>query len=529
MKLGLNSSIDEEAAPSNFLKEGYVIACYECGKDIKITNIDSRKMEITYFCPNCCKKNNNGTITTSLKKYLKLMNDYSVKFNICLECSKNMKDEKGWKFCTICENILCPSCIKTHINNSKANCTEDFLMNNNEKRIKCFKHPHDIDNYNTHFCHTHQTHFCNNCAKSKFHKKPCDKDELLDYDIGETEKKNFKDKYEFFKKQENNIKDDIKLKKTDLEKKLEEEKKKHEKLYETTFEKNKIDKEVKIEQQKEIYNKELDKINKEFTIKIKELNMQKDLEIQNLKKSIDSKIVNIERIFNKQQIIAKNELEKNLNELKTVFDNKMKLLNQDERINDINCILQILELIKKSYENYKENYFHMINYIFASNGFKQEDTPNLLGEYNQNQNLKENNKLRPKEDDIKINLNINFNEVNIEQEKPKIINNDINNETPQPKYLDFIPFVLKNGTSCLNKYIDNSFEVFESKNKEIMVVFSNNLKNIMIYNLNTKLLSNVGKENEHNEGIVGFRYYYDKKNNRDLIMSISSKDNILII
>lgn len=253
----LSSSLDEEAAPFNLLKEGYIIACYKCGKDIKITNIDSSKMEITYFCSNCCKKNNNGINTTSLKRYLELMSDFSAKFNNCFECSKNMKDEKGWKFCTICENNLCPSCIKSHINNSKVNCTEDFLMKINEKRTKCFKHPHEIDNFNTHFCHTHQTHFCNICAKSKLHIRPCDKEELIDYDIGEKEKKNFKNKYEFFKNQENIIKEENKLKKSELEKRLDEDKKNQQKLYEDAIEKNKKNKELEIEKQNEIYTEEL--------------------------------------------------------------------------------------------------------------------------------------------------------------------------------------------------------------------------------------------------------------------------------
>ena len=72
--------------------------------------------------------------------------------------------------------------------------------------------------------------------------------------------------------------------------------------------------------------------------------------------------------------------------------------------------------------------------------------------------------------------------------------------------------------------LDNSFTVFKSVNNILCLIYANVNKSIISYDLNNRRKINEIK-NCHNEYISNFRYYYDDINNRDLVMSISYKDN----
>ena len=71
---------------------------------------------------------------------------------------------------------------------------------------------------------------------------------------------------------------------------------------------------------------------------------------------------------------------------------------------------------------------------------------------------------------------------------------------------------------------NNSFCVFESINQILYLIYTNENFSIVTYNL-----AKFQKINEikraHISNIIGFRHYSDKKNKRDLILSISIKDN----
>ena len=71
---------------------------------------------------------------------------------------------------------------------------------------------------------------------------------------------------------------------------------------------------------------------------------------------------------------------------------------------------------------------------------------------------------------------------------------------------------------------EDSFTVFKSINNILELVYATKDKSIFVYDLNnTKFLHKLYKT--HNNYITSFRHYLDKINTRDIIMSISKKDN----
>ena len=71
---------------------------------------------------------------------------------------------------------------------------------------------------------------------------------------------------------------------------------------------------------------------------------------------------------------------------------------------------------------------------------------------------------------------------------------------------------------------DNTFVAFKSINEIFYLVFSSLEKSIISYDIkNSQKICEI--KNAHNNYIINFRHFYDKKNKRDLLMSVSSFDN----
>ena len=71
---------------------------------------------------------------------------------------------------------------------------------------------------------------------------------------------------------------------------------------------------------------------------------------------------------------------------------------------------------------------------------------------------------------------------------------------------------------------DNSFTLFNSINNLLYIIYSNIERSIVCYNLNSqKKICEI--KNAHYTFITNFRYYFDKTNKRDIILSLSCKDN----
>ena len=74
--------------------------------------------------------------------------------------------------------------------------------------------------------------------------------------------------------------------------------------------------------------------------------------------------------------------------------------------------------------------------------------------------------------------------------------------------------------------IDNIFCIFKSKEEILYLIYSERLS-IIAYNIN-KFQKITEIENAHDALIQSFRYHFDNINNRDIILSVSSRNNLKI-
>ena len=82
--------------------------------------------------------------------------------------------------------------------------------------------------------------------------------------------------------------------------------------------------------------------------------------------------------------------------------------------------------------------------------------------------------------------------------------------------------------SYSNYILDGSFIIFNSIDNILYLIYLTNHNQIINFNFNDKQKISELKH-YHKHYITGFKHFFDKKNKRDLIMSISSEDNNIII
>ena len=71
--------------------------------------------------------------------------------------------------------------------------------------------------------------------------------------------------------------------------------------------------------------------------------------------------------------------------------------------------------------------------------------------------------------------------------------------------------------------VDNTFSIFKSINDLLVMIYSNNVKSIIAYNIiNNQIINEIKKA--HKEIITNIRHYFDSIKKRDLIMSISDNN-----
>ena len=115
----------------------------------------------------------------------------------------------------------------------------------------------------------------------------------------------------------------------------------------------------------------------------------------------------------------------------------------------------------------------------------------------------------------------NINSINIQtntqKEKIKLKQSD----------LDFVFYKDLTNQSFVDDFsgsCDNTFAVFKSINEIFYLVFASIEKSIISYDIqNNQKICEI--KNAHNNYIIDFRHLYDKKNKRDLLISVSSFDN----
>ena len=143
-------------------------------------------------------------------------------------------------------------------------------------------------------------------------------------------------------------------------------------------------------------------------------------------------------------------------------------------------------------------------------------------------------KIKKKKSKSKIISNASNNNINIiiENEpiekiqlKEEIRKNEKNLKKLNPLHFEFISNLSK---SEMNFRVDNTFEVFNSILGQMCLVYAFKLENkynsIATYNIIDYKTMGVLR-NAHREDITNFRHYLDKRNRRDLILSVSATDN----
>ena len=97
------------------------------------------------------------------------------------------------------------------------------------------------------------------------------------------------------------------------------------------------------------------------------------------------------------------------------------------------------------------------------------------------------------------------------------------NENKPPNF-KLIGEVTKNSYGCFD--LDNTFEAFKTVNDYLFLVYPTKSRSIICYDLlNFCILIEI--KNCHNAFITNIRHFLDKRNKRDLLISISDRDNNL--
>ena len=124
-------------------------------------------------------------------------------------------------------------------------------------------------------------------------------------------------------------------------------------------------------------------------------------------------------------------------------------------------------------------------------------------------------------------MKIQYNNEDDSNSKNKnIINQYENNNFSDPNNVKY-QYDLTEDSYCQYSFLDNIFCVFKSIDKILYLIYINENKSIIFYNLiNKQKISEIKKA--HKLSIFNFRHYLDKINKRDLILSISFGNNIKV-
>ena len=119
------------------------------------------------------------------------------------------------------------------------------------------------------------------------------------------------------------------------------------------------------------------------------------------------------------------------------------------------------------------------------------------------------------------------NEINLLKDENKTLQNELNKlkkseDNNNPKDLKLVSSVINDSYDHCG--LNNAFIVFKTISEIFYIIYATKNKSFICYNLN---VNKKEKEinNYHNNIITNFRHFFDKKEKRDLIMSISSDDN----
>lgn len=104
-------------------------------------------------------------------------------------------------------------------------------------------------------------------------------------------------------------------------------------------------------------------------------------------------------------------------------------------------------------------------------------------------------------------------------------NKKIENNCPSPENIQFLFDIVKDSFTLIIS--NNTFCIFKSINGILYLIYSNENKSIIAYDLiHNKKINEI--KNSHEKDIQNFRHFFDIINRRDLLMSISKQNNIKV-
>jgi hypothetical protein len=235
------------------------------------------------------------------------------------------------------------------------------------------------------------------------------------------------------------------------------------------------------------------------------------------------------------------ELKLNLNEFK--YTNI--LFNVCRNIDDIfKLLVTVFNRKKVKIKEIKENQMITLELTLKNYIDDEEQTMNLILLYkNQNKdflindiynkyNLLQNEMDKMKNDYSRMNNKLNKTIYEINKLKEEISQNNSNENRPSlgsstnsTKLFDAEPTNLNSVYNLVSDsynidYLDNTFILFSTKNDCLYLVYATELKSIKCYSFgHQKLIKEI--KNAHDDYITNFRYCFNKKNEKDMIMSIS--------
>jgi len=178
-----------------------------------------------------------------------------------------------------------------------------------------------------------------------------------------------------------------------------------------------------------------------------------------------------------------------------------------------------IKLLGKRYINNKEK---PIEILLTHNKYNNYVTNNYMKINKEVQILKDDIKILKEEikilkKEIKLLKDNNLKEDKIDDNSIKNFDKKDNN-IKNPKNIEYLYDIVNDSYSYT--YLVNTFSIFNSIDNILYLVYSNKKNSIILYNvIKNKKINEM--QNAHNGYITNLRYYLDKINKRDLILSIS--------
>ena len=253
-------------------------------------------------------------------------------------------------------------------------------------------------------------------------------------------------------------------------------------------------------------------IKKENFISIIHENYEVTLSNNYLSKLVEIKINTIDEaylfilgIFNNGKVTITDIFENKMMKILLIIENKnieIILVNnnasKDSIINELN---QYNNELNNEMKKLKDIIFQLskeINDLKEINLLSKKNIDNLSKEIN---DIKKNNLKFSNNKQLYLKYNLNF--------------------KSNPKYLKFSKLLIKDSTIKL--HLDNIFTIFKSINNLLLVIYIKENTSIISYDLiNEKQITQI--KNAHNKDITNIKHYSEKKNKRNLILSISNEE-----